>query len=322
VIAGAALEASNGSLSGQLTDPQGKPVADARVGMVQEHNPLSQETRTSPDGRFSFSALPAEDYRLTASAPGFVDVSQPVSLADDRPLTVNLQFVRLAPHSEAITATADIGGLDIRNPDPAQRVSVRDEILDANPGRPGAPVSIPGLPIETASSGIKAPQYFAPGVAGDHGEPIAMFIQVGSYLMPNNLSANAHGNGYSDPNIMVPAIIESVETDGGAFNVREGDHSVDLAATYAIRPILEPFATLTGDYRDVDLRAGWDWLALEASYGNGFLDTLEHRRPFKVNALRGWNIGAHKLTLLFIGEGWPHREGQTEAAVRVNFRLP
>jgi hypothetical protein len=95
-----------------------------------------------------------------------------------------------------------------------------------------------------------------------------------------------------------------------------------LAATYAIRPILEPFATLTGDYRDVDLRAGWDWLALEASYGNGFLDTLEHRRPFKVNALRGWNIGAHKLTLLFIGEGWPHREGQTEAAVRVNFRLP
>jgi hypothetical protein len=28
------------------------------------------------------------------------------------------------------------------------------------------------------------------GAAGDHGEPIAMFIQVGSYLVPNNLSAN------------------------------------------------------------------------------------------------------------------------------------
>jgi hypothetical protein len=27
-------------------------------------------------------------------------------------------------------------------------------------------------------------------VAGDHGEPIAMFIRVGSYLVPNNLSAN------------------------------------------------------------------------------------------------------------------------------------
>ena len=48
-------------------------------------------------------------------------------------------------------------------------------MLDANPGRPGAPISIPGLPIETASGGIKAPQYFALGVAGDHGDTIAQY---------------------------------------------------------------------------------------------------------------------------------------------------
>src|SRR5579885_3333909 len=70
--------------------------------------------------------------------------------------------------------------------------------------RPGAPISIPGLPIETASGGIKAPQYFAPGVAGDHGEPIAQYFQIGNFLYPNNLPANAHGNGYSDPNILIP----------------------------------------------------------------------------------------------------------------------
>jgi hypothetical protein len=51
----------------------------------------------------------------------------------------------------------------------------------------------PGFEEITAPSGIKPPQYFAPGVAGDHGEPIAMFIQVGSYLVPNNLSANRQG---------------------------------------------------------------------------------------------------------------------------------
>ena len=140
-------------------------------------------------------------------ASGFVPISQPVNVAGSVALTVNLEFAHLAPQSDAITATADVRDLNIQNPDPAQRVLVRDEILDANPGHPGAPVSIPGLPIETASSGIKAPQYFAPGVAGDHGEPIATFIQVGSFLAPNNLSANAHGNGYSDPNILVPAIV-------------------------------------------------------------------------------------------------------------------
>jgi hypothetical protein len=301
VIAAPACASAAGRLNGQLTDPQGKPVAEARIVVSQERGARIQEARTGAEGRFEFVSLPPGSYRLVAAASDFVDTGQTVTIADGGALTVNLQFARLAPHSDSITATADVKDLDIQNPDPAQRVVVRDEILDANPGRPGAPVSIPGLPVETASSGIKAPQYFAPGVAGDHGEPIATFIQVGSYLMPNNLSANAHGNGYADPNIMVPAIIESVQTDGGSFNVREGDHSVDMAATYAIRPSLDPFATLTADYRDVDMSAGWKWLAMQASFGNGFLDAPEHRQQYKINAVKGWDLGAHRLTALFIG---------------------
>ncbi len=189
----------------------------------------------------------------------------------------------------------------VDQPDPSQRVLVKEEILDANPGRPGAPVSIPGLPIETASGGIKAPQYFAPGVAGDHGEPIATFFQVGAYLVPNNLSANAHGNGYSDPNPLIPSIIEGVEIDGGAFNVREGNHSVDLAETYLLRPSFQPFAAFTFDPHDADLSAGWRWVAADASYGNGFLQDPEHRRQFKLNAVKSWTLRHHDLSLLFLG---------------------
>ena len=111
---------------------------------------------------------------------------------------------------ETVNVTADVKDIDVQSPDPAEKVFASEDLLDANPGRPGAPISIPGYPIETASSGIKAPQYFAPGVAGDHGEPIAQFLQVGSYLVPNNLSANAHGNGYADPNIYIASVIESV----------------------------------------------------------------------------------------------------------------
>ncbi len=288
-------------VAGQITDPQGKTVAGAKLTLASGKNAPAWQAKSDVDGRFSFFTIPAGTYEIVAAAPGFRDISKTIAASGEEALVVDLRFERLASQSEVVTVTADVKGTDIQQPDPAQRVLVRDEILDANPGRPGAPVSIPGLPIETASSGIKAPQYFAPGVAGDHGEPIAQFIQVGSYLVPNNLSANAHGNGYSDPNIMVPAIIESVQTDGGAFNVREGDHSVDLAATYVIRPELEPFATLTADYRDVDLSAGWKWIGVQSSYGNGFLDRLEHRQQYKSNALKGWDIGAHKLTMLFIG---------------------
>ncbi len=300
LMAGVAL-AAPGSVSGTITDPQGRPVSDALVVVLANRDSKIAETRSDSAGRFSFASLPAGDYRLTGMAMNFADASERIPLADGDALTVNLRFDHVASHSDALTVTADVRNLGIQNPDPAQRVLVREELLDANPGRPGPPVSIPGIPVETASGGIKAPQYFAPGVAGDHGEPIASFIQVGSFLLPNNLSANAHGNGYSDPNIMVPAIIESVQVDGGAFNVREGNHSVDLSATYGLRARLEPFATVTGDYRDIDVSAGWNWLAVQASYGNGFLDTLEHRQQYKLNALKTWHVGAHQISGLFLG---------------------
>jgi hypothetical protein len=212
----------------------------------------------------------------------------------------------LITRTDSVTVTADVTAFDLLSPDPAERVFVRQDLLDANPGRPGAPVSIPGYPIETASSGIKAPQYFAPGVAGDHGEPIAQYIAVGSYLMPNNLSANAHGNGYADPNIFIPEILQSVQVDGGAYNVRQGNHAVNLAAIYGFRSHLDPFITVTGDERDIDVVTGFSpspesFLAIEASYGNGFLKRLEHRQQYKLNGQRIFRLGNHQLSLLGIG---------------------
>ena len=245
------------------------------------------------------------EYHLSAEFPGFEPVTRTVALTDDEGHTEKLQFVAISRKSESVTVTADVNELNVLAPDPAEWVFVRQDLLDANPGLPGGPVSVPGYPIETASSGIKAPQYFAPGVAGDHGEPIAQFIAVGGGFVPNNLSANAHGNGYADPNIFVPPVLESVQIDGGAFNVREGNHSVNLAATYGFRSHLDPFLTVTGDYRDIDIAAGFNptadsWLALEGSYGNGFLDRLEHRQQYKLNGQRVFSVGQHRITFLGI----------------------
>jgi hypothetical protein len=134
-------------------------------------------------------------------------------------------------------------------------------------------------------------------------------VQIGNFLDPNNLPADAHGNGYSDPNILIPSTLSAVQTDAGAFNVREGDHSVDLAATYQLRPRFSPLAQITGDYRDVDGVTGWsprnpaidEWVALEISLGNGYLERLEHRHQFKLNALRSHHSGRHDVSLYGIG---------------------
>lgn len=302
LLAPAAVAASN--LSGNLTDPQGSVVIGGTVRLSRWAGSSCRETQTDSQGRFFFTNLVSGDYRLTAEYPGFAAVTRTIALSDGN-WKEDMRFSGLAPQRESVTVTADVNDASVLAPDPALRMFVRQDLLDANPGRPGPPVSIPGYPIETASSGIKAPQYFAPGVAGDHGEPIAQFIAVGGYLVPNNLSANAHGNGYADPNIFVPEVVESVQIDGGAFNVREGNHSVNLAATYGLRSQLDPFLTVNGDYRDIDVVAGvspstQSWMAFEGSYGNGFLDRLEHRQQYKFNGERFFTTGSHRLTLLGI----------------------
>jgi hypothetical protein len=298
-------------ISGRVTDPQNTPVANAHI-TLNARDPASAtpiETTSDSAGHFSFADVVPGDYTITAEISSFAPVSSPVRIpAGERTVEVDLQFHEIASLRQAVTVVGSSAPSPL-TPDPSEHVVVHDQVLDANPGRPGVPVSIPGLPVETASGGIKAPQYFAPGVAGDHGEPIAQFYQIGDFLYPNNLPANAHGNGYSDPNFLIAPVIEAVAVDGGAFNVREGNHSIDLAATYVPRRRLQTFAQLTADYRDLDFVAGWSprnpnanaFVAVEAAYGNGYLERLEHRQQYKINAFRAFTLGRNELTLFGVG---------------------
>ncbi len=296
-----------GQISGRVSDPQGVPVAGARLKLVNSIGIIIRGATSDARGGFVLNGIDAGEYQLTAESDSFVSVILNISLAAGQQKDIDVRFQHLSSVRQAITVVASVPSS--LTPDPSETIFIHDQVLDANPGRPGAPISIPGFPIETASGGIKAPQYFAPGVAGDHGEPIAQFFQIGNFLYPNNLPANAHGNGYADPNFLIPAAIEAVAVDGGAFNVREGNNSVDLAATYIPTLRLNDFVQLTGDYRDADLVAGWSpanpqtnaWVAMEASYGNGFVDRLEHRQQYKLNGLRELNVGRHQLTLFGTG---------------------
>lgn len=300
---------ADSGISGKVTDPQGGAITGATISVLRRADNSRREAKSNGDGIYSFTILDPGEYRLTAESAGFPVLSRNVVIGADQALTQDLQFSQLATQTQSMTVTGDVQDLGLFAPDPAQRIMIREETLDANPGRPGMPVSIPGLPVESPAGGVKPPQYFAPGVAGDHGEPIAMFFQVGGYLFPNNLPANAHGNGYADPNVIIPIAIESVQVDGAAFNVREGNNAVNAAIIFGLRDRIEPMIRLTADYRDVNLVAGWSpkdpsdktWLGFELSFGNGFLKRLEHRKQYKFNASKVFKLGRHDLTVYGIG---------------------
>jgi hypothetical protein len=307
--AGAGDGAVDGAaVQGSVTDNEGRAVAGAVVRLTGE-NGTKRQALSNAEGRFALETFAPGACEISVSAANYQILAKRVVVASGgSDFQIQLEPVV----QQTVVVTADVATGDVLSPDPAMKVFAAENLLDANPRRPGAPISIPGYPIETASGGIKAPQYFAPGVAGDHGEPIAQYVQVGTYLLPNNLSANAHGNGYADPNIYIAHVIESVQVDGGAYNVREGNHALNLAATYGLRSHLAPFFALTGDDRDLTATAGMSpsehsWGAVEGSYGNGFLDRLEHRKQFKFNGGRVVRAGDHTLTLLgitYLGYGY------------------
>ena len=294
-------------LDGMVLDPQGVPVPAAHVSLINAAGSTIRTVNSDEQGNFGFADIDPGSYQIVAESPSFVSVVTNVAVSSAQQQNVTIQFQQIASAIQAVTVVASAPSA--LTPDPAQTTMVHDEVLDANPGRPGAPISIPGLPIETASGGIKAPQYFAPGVAGDHGEPIAQYFQVGNFLYPNNLPANAHGNGYADPNFLIPLTIGSVSVDGAAFNVRQGNNSIDVAATYIPQPRFNSFVQVTGDYRDADFMAGWAasnpdtnaWIAGEFAFGNGFLERPEQRKQYKLNGLREYHFGRHDLTLFGIG---------------------
>ena len=296
-------------LTGRLTDPLNQTVAAATVRLLRRADSTQREIKTDAQGRFAFLNLDGGEYRLTAESPGFAPLTRTLAVQRNGQQTETLQFSTLAAQNESVTVTGNVSDVGVFEPDPAQRVMVRDQTLDANPGRPGMPVSIPGMPVESPAGGVKPPQYFVPGVAGDHGEPIAMFFQVGGYLFPNNLPANAHGNGYADPNVIIPLAIESVTTDGAAFNVREGNNAVNGSIIFGLRDRIEPMIRLTGDSRDLNLVAAWSpadpanraWVGAEVAYGNGYLDRLEHRKQYKGNLSKVFDLGNHELTVYGIG---------------------
>ncbi len=295
------------NVAGVVLDPTGALLAGAHIEF-DEATGEHFAAITGSNGAFSLQLPSPGIYVAHVEVPGFSSLSREFNLAQ-LSVDLTLRLEHLAATNLEVIVSASVGSISLDVPDPSERVLVREELLDANPGRPGAPVSIPGMPIETASGGIKAPQYFVPGVAGDHGEPIAQYIAVGDYLLTNNLSANAHGNGYADPNIYIPATLGSVTTDGGAFNVLEGNHALNLAATYSFRQRVQRFVTLTGDHRDLDLTAGFapalaanrEWIALELSYGNGLTSFLEHRQQYKWNAMRIVDARNHEVSLLSMG---------------------
>ena len=102
---------------------------------------------------------------------------------------------------------------------------------------------VPGLVVTQHSGDGKANQYFLRGFNLDHGTDFATRVDG----IPVNQPTNAHGQGYSDLNFLLPDLVDRVEYRKGTYYAEEGNFSAAGAADVRYRRSLDaPLVVLSG----------------------------------------------------------------------------
>ncbi len=102
---------------------------------------------------------------------------------------------------------------------------------------------VPGVIITQHAGGGKANQYFLRGFNLDHGTDFYTTLDG----MPVNLPTHAHGQGYTDMNIVIPELVQRVIYEKGVYYAANGDFaSAGAAHLETFRVLPQSFVTLEG----------------------------------------------------------------------------
>jgi len=198
--------------------------------------------------------------------------------------------------------------------DAASQGTVRGERLTDLPLlRPGEVLeTVPGLVVTQHSGDGKANQYFLRGYNLDHGTDFATWVDG----LPVNMPTNAHGQGYTDLNFLIPELVERIDYRKGPYFAEDGDFSSAGSARLQYRESLAhdllDLAAGSDGYRRL-LLAGSTPLpslagarvlgAFEAQRDDGPWTTPEGVRKYNGvlrlgggDALRGWSVTALAYT--------------------------
>jgi hypothetical protein len=209
-------------LSGTVVDASGAVVARASVMVRSADGSVQRVTQSDSGGAFSISGLPAGDYQLVVSNPGFQTKEMPLTVGS----TGELVPLRISLAVSAVSTNVDVQGREdslIGIADSASQGTVGAKEIEDRPILRSGEVleTVPGLIITQHAGGGKANQYFLRGFNLDHGTDFAVFLDG----MPLNLPSHAHGEGYADMNIVIPELVQRLSYEKGPYYAEIGNYS-------------------------------------------------------------------------------------------------
>ena len=202
-------------------DTSGAVIAGATVLVWGGEDSVQSTMHSDSNGSFVISGLPAGNYRLAISSPDFATKEVVVTLG-----TANAPvLLRISLAVQAVSTTINVEGRAddlIGIADSAGQVTVGAEELENRPILRSGEIleALPGLIVTQHAGGGKANQYFLRGFNLDHGTDFAISLDG----MPLNLPSHAHGEGYSDMNVVIPEFVERIDAEKGPYYADTGDY--------------------------------------------------------------------------------------------------
>jgi hypothetical protein len=207
-------------LSGTVVDRSSAVIAGATLQIRSTNSTVRITTQSDRNGAFLISGLSAGDYRLLISNPGFESKEIPITMGTTEapaPLRISLAVAAVNTTINVQGREEDLSGIANSS---TQGTVGATEIQDRPILRSGEVLeTLPGLIITQHAGGGKANQYFLRGFNLDHGTDFAIFLDD----MPLNLPSNAHGEGYSDMNIVIPEFVQRVNFEKGPYYADVGN---------------------------------------------------------------------------------------------------
>ena len=225
---------NSGSINGIVSDSTGAVVPNATVEI---HNPVSgfdRTTTTDASGKFSFTNIPFNPYRLSVTAEGFSSYAQDVEPRSAVPVNVP---IKLQVRGSTTQVTVEAGG-DLVENDPTFHTDV-DKNLFAK------------LPLESQSSSVSAlVTQVTPGIAADSN---GLFHGLGDHA-ENSFSVDGQPITDQQSKVFSNQIpidaIQSLEVISGAPPAEYGDKTsiVINVTTQSGQGVTTPHGSLTASY--------------------------------------------------------------------------
>ena len=218
---------------------------------------------------------------------------------------------------ETVTVRGRVGN-GIGSSDAASAGSITAKQIESRPAlRTGEVLEfVPGLVATQHSGDGKAAQYFLRGFNLDHGTDFATFVDG----MPVNMRTHAHGQGYTDLNLLIPELIQRVDYRKGPYFAEEGDFASAGAARISLVDSLPKgiASTTLGAHRfarvmladstalDTGLGPGHLLYAFETSHNNGpwLVPERAHRFNGQLRYSFGNDSNRSSITAMTYSAGW------------------